>query len=732
MKLDLSEDQRILSDGFRKFFETESAIARVRAAEPLGFDPGLWKALGEMGAIAMRLPGEDGFGLFEAALVMEEAGRHLASGPLAEAIVAARLLALIGGEDELLARASAGEAVLTLALHPASASAQLVPGGAVADAILFRDGDGIRLAEQAARPSSPLNHGSNPLAELVLAGPDALPSRLLASGADAVARFEAAREEWKLLTAFSIAGTARRALEIAGDYAKERVQFGRPIGSYQAVAHPLADAITDIEGADLLNRWALTSVAQGEGDAAAAISMAFWWAAQSSSRAVATALHTHGGYGLTLEYDVQLYHRRAKSAALILGDPRDEVLAAGRRLWLGEKVALPQAGEPGIDFDFGADARVLADETRAFFEQALTPEWHANSHYSYDGHDWALNRQLGERRLLFPGWPQEHGGRGASDYAAAAALDVWDELDVTIHAQAVSNMVGRVIIQFGSDQLKADVVPRIAAGEIISCLGFSEPGSGSDVFAAQTRAVRDGDDWIITGQKMFTSGANLAHHVLLLTRTDPTAPKHQGITMFIVPLDDPGVEIHPVHTFQDERTNATFYNEVRVPDAYRVGPVNGGIKVLTFSLSLEQGGGGFAGPHQHVVQAAVSWAREADRGSGKAIEDPRILERIAMAATRSRISYLLFWRVLWQREQGQVGRASGPMSKLFSSEAFLKDASDLFDLAAPGTLIRGEKKPLGRIELDSRHAAVTTIYGGTSEVHRSQVAEAVFGLPKSR
>jgi alkylation response protein AidB-like acyl-CoA dehydrogenase len=732
MKLDLSEEQTILSDEFRKFFEAESSMARVRAAEPLGFDPELWSALGAMGALAMRLPGEDGFGLFEAGLVMEQAGRHLASAPLAEAIVAARLLAQLGGEDDLVARGSAGGAVLTIALHPAGTNAQIVPGAGVADAIVFRDGDSIRLAEQVEKPASPLNHGSNPLANVALSGRNAIPSRELTRGKEAVALFEAAVEEWKLLTALSLEAMGRRALEIAGDYAKERVQFGRQIGSFQAVAHPLADAIADIEGAAMLNRWAVTRIAQGADDAAAAVSMAFWWAAQGSSRAVATALHTHGGYGLTLEYDVQLYHRRAKAAALILGDPRDEIVTAGRRLWLGEKGGLPDAGEPGIHFDFGADAKALAEETRAFFEAQLTPEWHANSHYSYDGHDWGLNRRLGERRLLFPAWPEEHGGRGASDYAAIAALDVWDELDVTVHAQYVSNMVGRAIIEFGSDRLKADVLPSLSGGDIISCLGFSEPASGSDVFAAETRAVRDGDDWIVTGQKMFTSGANLAHHVLLLTRTDPSAPKHKGITMFIVPLDDPGVEIHPVHTFQDERTNATFYNDVRVPDAYRLGPVDGGLKVLTYALSLEQGGGGFAGPHMHVLKAAVTWARHADRGVGKAIEDPRVLERLAMAATRSRVSYLLFWRVLWLREQGIPDRAAGPMSKLFSSEAFLKDASDLFDLAAPGTLIRGDKTPLGRIELDSRHAAVTTIYGGTSEVHRSQVAEGAFGLPKSR
>ncbi len=728
MNLGLTEDQALLSDSFRRFFEAESSIERVRASEPLGFDPALWRSLGEMGALAMRLPDDEGLGLFEATLVMAEAGRHLASAPLAEAIVAVRLLTQLGGDTELVGRVCAGEAVLTLALHDTGDTSQLVPGAAVADAVLFLDGDTVSLVRVAGKPASPLNHGSLPLASLTL---KSLAREVVASGAEARATYLAAIEEWKLLTAAALAAMGRRALEVAADYAKERHQFGRPIASFQAIAHPLADRIADITGAELLVWWVVKQIADGSADAAGLIAMAYWWAAHASAEAVARGLHTFGGYGLTTEYDAQLYHRRARATALILGDPRDQLPLAGRRLWLGETAPLPDVGDVSIDFALGATADAFAAETQAFFDSALTPDWKARAHYSYDGHDWALNKALGERGLLFPLWPKEHGGRGADDYAAAAALAVWDDEGVSIHAQAVSNMVGQVAIRFGSDELKRDIVPRLARGEIISSLGYSEPSSGSDIFAAETRAVRDGDDWVVNGQKMFTSGANLAHHVLLLTRTDPDAPKHKGITLFIVPLEQPGVEIHPIHTFQDERTNATFYSDVRVPDSYRIGPVNGGLQILAWVLSLEQGGFGFVGPHRHALEAALDWARDAERGAGKVIEDPRVLERLAAVATRSRVSYLLFWRSMWLKEEGIADRAAGPMSKLFSSEAFLRDSNDLFDLAAPATLVRGKDK-FGRIELEARHSAATTIYGGTSEVQRSQVAEASFGLPKSR
>ncbi|AIT80056.1 acyl-CoA dehydrogenase family protein [Novosphingobium pentaromativorans] len=727
MNLSLSEDQTILADEFRKFFASESAMERVRAAEEKmgGFDPELWRSLGEMGALAMRIPGEDGFGLFEAGLVAFEAGRQLASGPLVEAILAARLLAQLGGPEDLIALASTGEAVVTLALHEAAVGAQIVPGGAVADAILVLSGDEVRLVREIVG-KAPDNLGGQPLAPIDLSDK----GEILASDGDARAAFLAGLEEWKILTAAWMAGAGLRALELAGEYAKEREQFGRAIATFQAVAHPLADMAAEMTGADLAWRWAVAEVAQGGGKAAAAAPMAFWFAAQASSQAVYRAQHTFGGYGLALEYDIQLYVRRARAAAAILGDPRDQLITAGRRLWLDETAALPETGHPGIEFGYGEAAEAFAQETREFFQRELTDEYRANAHFSYDGHDWDLNRKMGEARLLFPSWPEEFGGRGLDDLATAAALQVWEDEGVTSHSQYVSNLVGHSLIHFGSDEVKRDIVPRLAKGEIISCLGFSEPHSGSDVFAAKTRARKDGDDWIIDGQKMWTSGANLAHHAFLLARTDPDAPKHKGMTVFLVPLDDPGVEIHPVHTFQDERTNATFYENVRVPDSYRIGPVNGGLQVMGFALMIEQGGGGFVGPHRHAVESAVEWAREASRSGRKAIENPRVLERIAAAATRNTVSYLLYWRALWLKTQG-TDRAAGPMSKLYGSEALLKDAVDLFELAAPDTLLRG-KHGARRLEHEMRHASVTTVYGGTSEVHRSQVAEAFFGLPKSR
>jgi alkylation response protein AidB-like acyl-CoA dehydrogenase len=730
MQLDLNDDQRLYKDSFERFFAAQSTPERVRAAEPLGFDPALWRGLAELGALPMRAPeaaGGGGAGLMEAVLLMEQAGKRLASAPLAEAVVAARLLGELGGEVALswLTRLAAGDAVVTLALYDVTgAPEQIVPGGAVADAVLALDGDAVVLFE--GKGEAPANLGSVPLSRRRLSG-----ARIeLAQGETARSLYLAGLEEWKLLTAATLAGIAGQALEMAAAYSNERVQFGKQISAYQGLSHPLANLVTDNDGAQLLVWWAVWSLAAGKADAAATVSMAYWWAARTAGEAVAQSLHTYGGYGLSLEYDIQLYHRRAKALALTYGNPDLELDEAGRRLWLGRQVALPAAGDAGIDFGYGEKAKAIAAETRAFFESYLTPELRESAHHSWEGHDWGLHRALGEAKLLFPDWPIEHGGRGADPYEATASQHVWDEYGWTINAVAVSSMVGFSTIWFGTDALQREVLPRIASGEVVCCLGYSEPGSGSDIFAAKTRAVRDGDDWVIQGQKMWTSGANLAAYVLLLTRTDPEAPKHKGITMFLVPMNTPGIEVTPIYTYPDERTNVTFYTDVRIPDRYRLGKVNGGLEIMTAALRLEQGGAGFIGPHRHALEQAVEWAKT--KSAGKApIEDESVRRVLARVATKLVVSDIIFRRSLFVRASGGVDLAYGPMSKLFSTEAFLRDSTDLLDLTAPYSLLK-RKHGLGVIESAHRHAAGTTIYGGTSEVQRSQVAEKRLGMARSR
>lgn len=736
MNFELSDDQRMMRESFARFLDDQSSMARVRvAAEKGGFDAELWSGLAELGAFGLRVPedcGGLGLGLMDAAVLLEEAGRTLASGPLAEALVAARVLAIVGGEaqSELLESVIGGESVLSIAFHDVAKNpSQWVAGGAVADAVIARDGDKIVLVSFSKdEQRGEENLAQTPIAELELDGAN---RTVLGAGSDALKVFAQALEEWKLLMSVALSGLSREAIRLAAVYACEREAFGQKIGTYQAMSHPLADLITDTDGGKYLAWKAIHDIARGLPEAAAEISMAIWWNADTAGRAVTQALHTFGGYGLATEYDIHLYNLRAKAWPLIFGDPTNFLAEAGRRRYANESVELPDVGEVLIDFDLGDEARALAKELDDFFNATLTSELRKKAHYSFDGYDAGVHKKLAERKFLFPGWPVEQGGRGAEPYVMNAFRQVWESHGWTTHPVSTTDLVGTMIRKAGGDELKAEVLTKIISGDAVCSLGYSEPGCGSDVFAAKTKATQLPDgSWRIDGAKMWTSGANIAHYVLMLVRTNLDVPKHKGLTMFVVPLNTPGIEIHPVFTFQDERTNATFYDNVIVKDSYRLGEVDGGLKVMAAALELEHGGG-FNKSQRAMNIAAEELCREIQKDGRPLIEDIDAQKRLARSWAHFYISEVLANRALWVGVNKLPNLAYGPMIKMFSSEKFQSDSRDLLHLTAPHSLSK-RHGPAGELNLAYRHAHGTTIYGGTSEVHRSMIAERALGLPRTR
>src|SRR5579862_5708291 len=272
MNLEPSAEQKQIVESFARFFDEHSSIARVRAALPSGFDAQLWRGLAGMGIFGIRVSEAAeglGLGLLDAVLVMEEAGRTLASGPLAEAIVTARLLGQIGGAAEraLLKRVLAGEAIAVLALRDGKTEPeQWVAGAAVAEVVIARVGDAIVQIDPGSKRSTEPNLGSQPLALIELTGSA---HKTIGQGRAAIAAFEAAVEEWKLLTGAALAGLSREAIRVASAYACERVQFGQPIGTYQAISHPLADLAVYVDGSKLAVWSAIRAIADGAADAAA-------------------------------------------------------------------------------------------------------------------------------------------------------------------------------------------------------------------------------------------------------------------------------------------------------------------------------------------------------------------------------------------------------------------------------------------------------------------------------
>lgn len=734
MKLDLSEGQTLLRDAVARVFAHESTPARIRAAEERdGFDQALWTKLVELGLPAMRAsdPGEGGYGLLDATLVAEQAGRHLVAAPLVEAIVAAALLHRVGADPKLIAGASR-DAIATLALAPvAAAEEQLVPGGAVARLVLALDGDRLIALCRAPGDLAKTAIGQSPVAFIDILNSPASERTVVARGEAARTAYAMALEEWKLLSAAMLVGIAARALEMAAAYSCERVQFGKPIGAFQGIAHPLADSATDVDGARLLVWWAIWANRAGRADAAAANAMAWWWARHVAEPAVLRALHTFGGYGVSLEYDIQLYYRRAVLVSHMAGEPQAELDRVAERLFDGRQVVLPPAGEIEIDFGYGEKAEAFAAEVRAFVTSSMTPDVEKRKHHSTSGHHAGFHRKLAEAGYAFPDLAVA-GGPARSRYEALAAAPLWEDLNWTRVPSALTEMIAKVAQLWSQPEAKQEILSRIVAGEALGSLGFSEPESGSDIFAAKFGAVRDGDEWVMNGQKMFTTNAQNADYILMLTRTSSQGRKHEGLTAFLMPLKLPGVEIHPVHTLQDERTNIVYFSDVRVSDKYRLGEVDQGMKVMASVLDLEHGGADYHYNQTAMLRHAVAWARRRSGNRPAPIESPDVRRVLARAAINDSVSEVLCRRALWADVEGIHAIAWGPMSKLFTTESLYRDASAITALAAPRSLVRGIDHDLDMVELSMRRAIGMQIYGGTSEIHRSIIAEHALGMPKSR
>lgn len=328
----LTDDQQAVLDVFAGFFERECPPQRVRDAEPDGYDADLWKVLLSMGGVSMGVPveaGGDGAELVDLVLMAEQWGKSLAPVPLVDAIVAARLLARVGAAQhdgaaaEWLAGALDGSKLVTVALHRAkSGRQQLVPSGAIADAVVALV-DGSLVIYSIADGATPVpNQGHTPLAWI---DPSAGDITQLATGADAAEAFAEALRDWRLLMAAALTGMTERVLAISVEHAIERIAFGVPIGSFQAVAHPIVDVAMNHVMSQRLTRkaawWADTDPAEQR----ELIPMAYRFAEDTAVHGSIVGVHTLGGVGFTVESDVQLYFRRAKGWTLALGDPEQQL-----------------------------------------------------------------------------------------------------------------------------------------------------------------------------------------------------------------------------------------------------------------------------------------------------------------------------------------------------------------------------------------------------------------------
>jgi 3-oxocholest-4-en-26-oyl-CoA dehydrogenase alpha subunit len=387
-----------------------------------------------------------------------------------------------------------------------------------------------------------------------------------------------------------------------------------------------------------------------------------------------------------------------------------------------------------VDFVLVDDLAEHRQAAQEWVAKNVRPEWAGEQYRSGTHHTAELHEKLARDGILGAGWPAAYGGSDAHPDFARAVLDEIAKAGLYNDGWATTNMVIRTINHVGTEEQKKTLIGGALRGEILIALGYSEPDSGSDVAAAKTRAVRDGDEWVITGQKMFTSTAQVCSHVFVLARSNHEVPKHKGLTLFLVPTDAPGFELQPIYTLGGQQTNATFYSDMRVPDSLRIGEVDEGWRVMRVALVYERGGRGVGGPT--ISEKMATWAKSTERSDGTSFyDDPRNRERFARIAVDEAVIRLLGMRVQWMSSMGELPGIEGSMCKLFASEAAQRHYSELLDLmgsqgvlqpGAPGAVLEGE------LEAHFRSMVVTTIYGGASEIQREIIAEGRLGLPRNR
>jgi alkylation response protein AidB-like acyl-CoA dehydrogenase len=379
-----------------------------------------------------------------------------------------------------------------------------------------------------------------------------------------------------------------------------------------------------------------------------------------------------------------------------------------------------------MEFSVPPQADQFREQAREFFAEAYPDE--LRSRRFERPHDPQFFRAASR-------WQQEHlAGRDAYEVSAFFQEAARSGIELTTHAP--TRMIAETLEEIGTEQQRREVAPRLRDGDYLIALGLTEPDAGSDLAAARTRAVRDGDEWIVNGQKIYTSNAQHATHIFLLTRTNTEVPKHSGLTVFLVPVDAPGVEIRPVHTLAYHHTNMTFYTDVRVPDTARVGEVDGGWDVMKVALSREQGGEGSTDLHELVRQGAMWAERTDDPDGGRMIDDPIVRERLALAAIDLEVATLLAQRSAWATAAGVPKDPGwGPGSKLFETEAYARVAADFFAMVGPAAVLAFEEEGTvsnGWFNYCFRDSPVRLIGGGVSEVMREIIAQRRLGLPRSR
>ncbi|MEI8051017.1 MAG: acyl-CoA dehydrogenase, partial [Actinomycetes bacterium] len=736
MPIGVSEDHVELQQTIRRFAEEQLA---GRAREYLDLEAELADTtlpeLRDMGLVGIHIGtelGGEGATFLELAIVAEELGRVVAPGGFLTTALAAALLERGAASETahaMVPRLLSGDVAVTVALMSLGAptlSAEAGPDGSLlisgtlpsvlaargADAMLCvvthhtaarlvmvpLGGEGCTTIEHVGL--DPTRRVTTVVLDKVVVSPEHIIEGI---------SITLARALCVTLAAAELTGGARACLEAANEYAKTRIQFGRPIGQFQAVKHRLADLLVAVEQMTAAT-WdaalAIDHLDAGDpsteneavlcAEAAAALTL------DGGVRAAKDAIQVLGGMGFTWEHDAHLFLRRAATLRGLLGTG-----AASRR-------AVASMALEGTRRNLGIDLPEEAHAIRATIEPlvAEVAAGEASEHTAL----------LGERGLQFPHWPVPY-GRGAGAVEQLVIDEVLAEADVRRPPAHVTAWALPTLIAHGTPEQQERFVAPSIRGQIIWCQLFSEPGAGSDLASLTTKATRVDGGWQIDGQKVWTSAAKWASFGILLARSDPDAPKHQGITYFVLDMKSPGVDIRPLREITGESLfNEVFLDGVFIPDDCVVGAVNDGWKLARTTLSNERVALAGSSAFGEALEGALSLV--ADQGADDSMHES--LGRLLVdAQSLSQMRQRSVLRSVFGLEPGP----EASLAKLLGAEHDQRVADLGLDiLGASGPT--GAEGPAALFSRQLLHTLCLTIAGGTSEVQRNVIGERMLGLPR--
>ncbi|HMM88073.1 acyl-CoA dehydrogenase [Bradyrhizobium sp.] len=729
----------MLRDSVRGLLDAHWRASDVGGAESDAEITALWNSLVDQGIAVLGADAEQG-GLREILAVMEELGRAACPAPMWSAALANLVFTNASSDfarqmSEALHDGTARIAFSFGALDPDPGVGSIELRGQEASGSLRF----VEAAGGATHLLVPVSESQFALVDLGGGGVVRTPTRAMGTWgacelvldkapAESIRLDDVSMEELQTIGRTTLLarahGAACRAFELAVSYAKDRQQFGQPIGKFQAIQHKLANCFIDLEGVRLILGHAarLYDDRHEEWSYFANCAMAF--AGSALRRCSLETQHTFGAIGYAEEHEAPLHFKRVHLDTIALGGAAFAKRRLASRLFDDGGVGLPP-------YDLGA----AGNELRKDVKEWLVQHWSGDRKSRFDEKpfherefDVEFALDIGKTGWIGLGWPQQFGGQARTPLEQIAFMETMEQYEAPrIGASIQSN----ALMMFGTLEQQARYLPEILRGEAMHGMGYSEPQAGSDLAALSTSAVQDGAHWVINGQKIWTT-TWWGKYMFLAARTDKNAKlPHAGISMFIVPMNSPGITVQPAATMYDGTFANIFYDKVRIPLENLVGRVNEGWKVLTGALAFERGlvGGGIVLKVAHAFEQL----RRHLIANPDLSRDPVIRDRMAGFASEIEIGRQLMMHCADLASDGITPPEYGAISKVFSSELmerFGEAALDMLGMRAalseqmPGAIDNG------RFEQNLRHSLMWVISIGTNEIQRSLIAQRALGLPR--